>query len=565
MEKKKTRMSNPCDGCSLRRVRCSGGRPCGECRKRSLDCTFMRVPRKRGPKGPRVSTSNRIAQYQEQIRQDQASNPGPESPDTGLGHSPQSPASNCADEEIRQRRLPSQSSKDDGSLDPLLNGSEPGCPQLPLWLYIEYLGKFRDSLTPVWPILDIDSLVERLKKQPPDDYEAFALAGAVCATVIAQLRLSQLRLPKQQRSTSDISVVAETFARHAQHLRDQHSYRESESTDSLLTAFFLHVYFANTERIRAGAMYLHEAIAQLSLQRLHQPETFDHLPDEQRELMLRIFWLVFVTERWAVFLMFVYVTGSCFLRLTLALLLGRTFCVQNGFPTCLSPIKAWPSEGYQVFGLGGLDPSFQLLSRLFTLLDDNLLMPGQRLVPKSGPRTPDSLYQGLSTMAEGPVSVIGPTLPEIQRVNVTVTWHWIQILWWQYALQHCRMSSSMDDTMLSMLGPASVAHQTVQLFASVSHQAIRTHGYGMELKIFRIADSLVDLLACNPRLLSSGSGMLLGARDTLHALESALVLVGGKESMFYKKLQLCMAEVRLPVTDVRALPYEREVTLEDEA
>ncbi|KAK6213693.1 AflYd/sugR/sugar regulator [Colletotrichum tabaci] len=504
----------------------------------------MRVPRKRGPKGPRVSTSNRVAQYQEQIRQDQASDPGPESPDTGLGRSPQSPASNCADEQIRQRRPPSHSSMDDGALDdgaldPLLNGFDPGCPQLPLWLYIEYLEKFRDSLTPVWPIVDIDSLVERLKKQSPDDYEAFALAGAVCATVIAQLRLSQLRLPKQQRSTSDISVVAETFARHAQHLRDQHSYRESESTDSLLTAFFLHVYFANTERIRAGAMYLHEAIAQLSLQRLHQPETFDHLPEEQRELMLRIFWLVFVTE--------------------------RTFCVQNGFPTCLSPIKAWPSEGYQVFGLGGLDPSFQLLSRLFTLLDDNLLMPGERLVPKSGPRTPDSLYQGLSTMAEGPVSVIGPTLPEIQRVNVTITWHWIRILWWQYALQHCRMSSSMDGTMLSMLGPASVAHQTVQLFASVSHQAIRTHGYGMELKIFRIADSLVDLLACNPRLLSSGSGMLLGARDTLHALEDALVLVGGKGSLFYKKLQLCMAEVRLPVTDVRALPCEREVTLEDEA
>ncbi|GJC99323.1 aflYd/sugR/sugar regulator [Colletotrichum higginsianum] len=377
-------------------------------------------------------------------------------------------------------------------------------------------GKVQGQPHPVWPILDVDSLVERLKKQSPDDYEAFALAGAVCATVIAQLR-PQLRLPKQQRSTSDISVVAETFARHAQHLRDQHSYRESESTDSLLTAFFLHVYFANTERIRAGAMYLHEAIAQLSLQRLHQPETFDHLPEEQRELMLRIFWLVFVTER------------------------------------------------YQVFGLGGLDPSFQLLSRLFTLLDDNLLMPGERLVPKSGPRTPGSLYQGLSTMAEGPVSVIGPTLPEIQRVNVTITWHWIRILWWQYALQHCRMSSSMDDTMLSMLGPASVAHQTVQLFASVSHQAIRTHGYGMELKIFRIADSLVDLLACNPRLLSSGSGMLLGSRDTLHALENALVLVGGKGSLFYKKLQLCMAEVRLPVADVRALPYEREVTLEDEA
>ncbi|OHW96212.1 aflyd sugr sugar regulator-like protein [Colletotrichum incanum] len=156
-------------------------------------------------------------------------------------------------------------------------------------------------------------------------------------------------------------------------------------------------------------------------------------------------------------------------------------------------------------------------------------------------------------MAEGPVSVIGPTLPDLQRVNVMVTWNWIRILWWQYALRHCRMSSSMDDTMLLTLGPASIANQTVRLFASVSQQAIQTHGYGMELKIFLIADSLVDLLTCNRRLLSSpqpGSRMLLGARDTLHALENTLVL-------------LFMAEVQLPVADIRTLSHEREVTVEE--
>ncbi|KZL65322.1 AflYd/sugR/sugar regulator [Colletotrichum tofieldiae] len=496
MEKRKTRLSNPCDGCSLRR---------------------------------------------EQIRQDQGSQQSPDNSDnTGSGQPPQSPLSICASHHIRQRRR-SQSSDGNAPLDSSSGNVGHSKSQLPLWLYIKYLERFRDCLISVWPIVDIDSLVARLIKHSPEDYEAFALAGAVCATVIAQLRLSQLRLSKQHRSSPDISAIAESFARHAQHIRDQHSYRESESTDSLLIAFFLHIYFANTERIRAGAMYLHEAIAQLSLQKLHRPETFKHLPGDQRELMLRIFWLVFVTE--------------------------RTFCVQNGFPTCLSPIHTWPSEEYQVFGLGGLDSSFQLLAKIFTLLDDNLLMPGDRLVPKSGTHTADNLYQSLSAMAESPVSAIGPTLPELQRVNVMVTWNWIRILWWQYALRHYRMSSSIDDTMLSMLGPASIANQTVRLFASVSQQAIQTHGYGMELKIFRIADSLVDLLTCNRRLPSSpqpSSSMLLGARDTLHALENALVLVGGQGSFFYEKLQLFMAEVQLPVANIRTLPFGREVTVGDE-
>ncbi|KAL3293843.1 AflYd/sugR/sugar regulator [Colletotrichum asianum] len=533
MEKRKTRVSNPCDGCSLRRVRCNGGPPCTECRKRSLECTFLRVPRKRGPKGPRMSTSNKIVQYQEQIRNDQkfqSSTESPKTPQTPL----ESPLSTGEDWQVRQRQRqfsrPQSSSLDSPQLSPLGTQGH-GNAKLPLRLYIKYLTKFKDCLIWVWPIVDIDSLVSRLVSNSPDDYEAYALAGAVCATVIAQLRLSQLRFSKQNGFMSDLNDIAESFARHAQHLRDQHSYRESESIDSLLTAFFLHIYFANTERIRAGAMYLHEAIAQLSLQNLHRPETFNQLPNEQREPMLRIFWLVFVTE--------------------------RTFCVQNGFPTCLSPIQDWPSLDCLIPGIGGLDPSFQMLAQLFTLLDDTLLMTRERLTPKSDPRTEDNLYRGVSAMAECSVSAIGPTLPEIQRVNVMVTWNWIHILWWQYALRHYQMSSNMDDAMLSILRPASVAHETVQLFSSVSKQAIQTHGYGMELKIFRIADSLVDLLACNRRLPAgprpTGTGMLIGARDTLHALQSALILIGGKESLFHKKLQLFMAEVQLPVPNVRPI------------
>lgn len=47
--------------------------------------------------------------------------------------------------------------------------------------------------------------------------------------------------------------------------------------------------------------------------------------------------------------------------------------------------------------------------------------------------------------------------------------------------------------------------------------------------------------------------MLLGARDTLHALQSALILIGGEESLFHKQLKLFMAEVQLPVPNVRPI------------
>ncbi|KAK1464705.1 AflYd/sugR/sugar regulator [Colletotrichum melonis] len=261
MEKRRTRTANPCDGCSLRRVRCrmQGNPPCLECQKHSVECTFLRVPRKRGPKGPRQCTSQKVAHYQNEIRQSQS-----------LGSISQELVSPVVDHESGQ---------------------------MPLRLYIEYLDKFRESLTCVWPILNIEDLKSRLVHNPLGDRSAWALAGAVCATVIAQLRLSQIRLAKQDTATTDLSSVAESFARHAQRLRDQFIYREDFSTESLLTAFFLHIYFTITGRIRTAILYLHETIAQLHLQDLHLTETLASLADEQKELVLRIYWLVFVSEK----------------------------------------------------------------------------------------------------------------------------------------------------------------------------------------------------------------------------------------------------------------------------
>ncbi|EXF74874.1 AflYd/sugR/sugar regulator [Colletotrichum fioriniae PJ7] len=380
-----------------------------------------------------------------------------------------------------------------------------------------------------------------------DDHDAWALAGAICATVIAQLRLSQLRLSKQHNLVSDDNNIAESFAHHAQLSHNlsiqyhQSTYYKEDTTESLLAAFFLHVYFANTERIRLATVYLHEAIAQLHLQSLHRPEILATL--QSISLLYGDHQIIDREET-------------------------RTFCVQNCFPPCLKPIQTFPLSEFHIQGVGEVDASFQLLAQLFTLLDDNLIVAADRggITPDSSKA--DNLYSALSAMAKQDFSTLAPNLPETQRVNVLMTGNWIHILWWQFALSHYQMSSRMDDAMLSMLKPAKVAHETMRLLGSVSQQAIRTHGYGLELKVFRIADALIDILACNPWLSSSlqpgCNSMLLGARDVLHSLEKALLHIGGPESLFHKKLMLVMAESQLPVPNVKSLtPGEEEECVED--
>lgn len=67
-----------------------------------------------------------------------------------------------------------------------------------------------------------------------------------------------------------------------------------------------------------------------------------------------------------------------------------------------------------------------------------------------------------------------------------------------------------------------------------------------ELKLFGVADALLDLISCGQST-PSANGMLVGSRDALHSIESALHTVGGSDSAFLKKLRRRMVECDLPV------------------
>ncbi|KAK1495299.1 AflYd/sugR/sugar regulator [Colletotrichum tamarilloi] len=108
-----------------------------------------------------------------------------------------------------------------------------------------------------------------------------------------------------------------------------------------------------------------------------------------------------------------------------------------------------------------------------------------------------------------------------------------------------------SDAAFSILEPALVAQKAMRLFA---------RGLLQELKVFRITDALVDLLACNRYLLDStrvkGGSMMVGPRDVLYALQNTLHLIGGPESPLFKRLLRMMAEVALPVPDVPEISYQ---------
>lgn len=156
----------------------------------------------------------------------------------------------------------------------------------------------------------------------------------------------------------------------------------------------------------------------------------------------------------------------------------RTFCVQNCCPTSLSPIETWPSSEYHIQGIANLDPSLQLLAKLFKLLDNNVIMAGSEKGAYIDARSVYHLQNTLSTMDS--IATMAARLPETQRVNVLMTANWIRILWWQYSLRHVPMSRHKDgNATFSISEPAWVAQKVMRLFASVQKGSITTHGFAM--------------------------------------------------------------------------------------
>lgn len=299
------RTLNACDGCTLRRVKCRGAQPCIECRKRSLECTFLRPRGKPGPKGPRLATSQKIRDFQRSatLRRQvpELPSPAPPPPPGSAGtdaHHDKEEAVRPNSEEIGSQ---SPSSGNGGVVVPITTppasvDPSPGVfgpprrQSLPVDAAFPYIEVFRQRLGAVWPVIDCDALRRRLS-QHNTDYETRALASALCAGSIAQLRL-----PEHTKATPD-GVSSHQFARDAEHFRVLYEYREAFTVPTLLTSFFLHVYNSNSQKLRTGAMFLRECVSFVQAMCLDQSAAYRGLSQAERELRLRIFWMVFITER----------------------------------------------------------------------------------------------------------------------------------------------------------------------------------------------------------------------------------------------------------------------------
>lgn len=169
--------------------------------------------------------------------------------------------------------------------------------KFPASYFQRYLRLFFEHLFPIMPVLDRhlyleSALLDGQNLSTPEDY---ALLAALAAATIVQLNL-----PTVASSTDSHHGFADAdiLIRHCLHERTCFDYTENPSTSTVITSFFLFAYFGNTEQHGKAWYYLQEAITFAEVLDMDKEDVNVGLSPGEVQWRRRIFWLLFITERY---------------------------------------------------------------------------------------------------------------------------------------------------------------------------------------------------------------------------------------------------------------------------
>lgn len=270
-------MPRACDSCAVRKIKCSGS-PCNACRDAGVACSSIRSVKKPGPKGPRTRTRQAIRSLQS--ASEHGTGHAFSQPEQWASHD--SPAQSQSDASYPDS--PHRSTWNAGHQPQYITSFAPGR-SISLEECRIYLYRFRDRLSFIWPVLDINQLLERLQDQT--DHVSYALATAICGATIAQLQID----------THVHRHLPLSLAHEAERTRFLLDYPSSHLVDALLTCFFLHVLYSNIGKSTKALLALREAITYAHILGIHQDGFYADLSGDSTQSHLRIAWILFITDK----------------------------------------------------------------------------------------------------------------------------------------------------------------------------------------------------------------------------------------------------------------------------
>ncbi|KAL6851259.1 hypothetical protein ACO1O0_008387 [Amphichorda felina] len=502
-----SRINKACDGCRVRKVKCSGALPCSQCAHLDLPCHFSPPSGKRKP-----GVRNRLV---EQLREQNAHQP--HQPHQPYGsYPPLTPTVTSA--------VPAVTSVA-GIINPDLPATSPSTSSTTTTesyspdFFIRLLPDFEAIVYPVSPIITPDELRDAISTMHATHEDA-ALVYGFAAVTINLSQTSSWTIINGDVSAQVTDLMQRSLAAHR--MADLGPGpgpmlgELSITVKRIMTCIFLEISMMAFRLFQRSFVILREAISLLqSLKIFQYPDTDDLAAAalDRREIARRqrLYWECFIHER------FVNIMSGC--------------------PSVLPPLSTGPpipDPSIPPY----VDLGFRRLLLLFAIMDDSFLShwnaqqdPGLH-VPE--PMTAQWIehkqaeldrHEADTAAEEDHLrSAQGTGLTELQHADLFVTRLWLRTLVWQLALSNRLLCSALPETAhqgLSLHFPAN--RLSAQLRSLVSRlesvASIGTHGSGILQKLFEVTTTVADVLALPP-------GQTATQEDVKARMEDFLFLVG---------------------------------------
>lgn len=276
-----------CDNCRFRKTKCDRGLPCGSCVASSISCQYLHTPRRKGPRGGK---GRRLLQIKQGLKEFDE-----------LCFSVSTPSQVQLDM-LEAKGSPSRPEAALGGSSLLHPSAKKDKDQLIATLTTN-VRCFMRRILPIMPVLNETEIMEDVQRFDKLPLPRQVLILSLCA-------LTRIQLKRDQKTEAEEEVPVNTYLHApltgrgilaaAKRLRRQFDIVDNVDLDAIVTSYFLFTAHGNLEEHRHALFLLNEAITMTFTLGLDNEETYASLPTGEREMRRRIFWLLFVTERFVI-------------------------------------------------------------------------------------------------------------------------------------------------------------------------------------------------------------------------------------------------------------------------
>lgn len=304
------RLQQVCDNCRFRKTKCDRKVPCSGCVAASVRCEYRHTLRRKGPRAGKGRRLHQIRQGLTEIDGDYIEVTTPKQVQWELA---QDRKYKSEAQGILSVTLETPTS------EPSASGDEFCTSQLSMAVAAN-VQVFLEHLLPIMPVVRGSELLADTLQFHQQSLPRQALILSLCAATRIQLKLDNTEGSEHTKTDPNASLglpLTGTGLLSAAKLKiRQFDIVDNLSLDSILTSFFLFAAYGNLEQHHHAAFYLSESLTMALSLGLDNEAMYADIPASDRDLRRRIFWLLFVTER--------YTAHVSFLGLMLRIHISKT-------------------------------------------------------------------------------------------------------------------------------------------------------------------------------------------------------------------------------------------------